>query len=52
MATLIPAIGASACDSTGQTLRLQVVNVLQRDPQLVHEGGPHKGKLAFSKYGP
>ena len=26
---------------------LQVVNVLQRDPQLVHEGGPHKGKLAF-----
>ncbi len=44
MATLILAIGASACDSTGQTLRLQVVNVLQRDPQLVHEGGPHKGK--------
>ena len=26
---------------------LQVVNVLQRDPQVVHEGGPHKGKLAF-----
>ena len=21
--------------------------MLQRDPQLVHEGGPHKGKLAF-----
>jgi hypothetical protein len=47
MATLVPAIGASACDSTGQTLRLQVVNVLQRNPQLVHEGGPPKGKLAF-----
>ena len=26
---------------------LQVVNALQRDPHLVHEGGPHKGKLAF-----
>ena len=26
---------------------LQVVNMLQRDPQLVHECGPHKGKLAF-----
>ena len=26
---------------------IQVVNVLQRDPQLVHEGGLHKGKLAF-----
>ena len=21
--------------------------MLQRDPQVVHEGGPHKGKLAF-----
>ena len=26
---------------------IQVVNVLQRDPHLVHESGPHKGKLAF-----
>ena len=26
---------------------IQVVNVLQRAPQLVHEGGLHKGKLAF-----
>ncbi len=26
---------------------IQVVNVLERDPHLVHESGPHKGKLAF-----
>lgn len=26
---------------------IQVVNLLERDPQLVHEGGLHKGKLAF-----
>jgi hypothetical protein len=26
---------------------IQVVNALQRDPQLVHQDGPHQGKLAF-----
>ena len=26
---------------------IQVVNALERDPQLVHAEGPHKGKLAF-----
>ena len=26
---------------------IQVVNVLERDRHLVHESGPHKGKLAF-----
>ena len=26
---------------------IQVVNALERDPQLVHQAGPHKGKLAF-----
>lgn len=26
---------------------IQVVNALQRDPQLVHTEGPHQGKLAF-----
>lgn len=26
---------------------IQVVNALERDPQLVHADGPHKGKLAF-----
>ncbi len=26
---------------------IQVVNALERDPQLVHQDGPHKGKLAF-----
>jgi hypothetical protein len=26
---------------------IQVVNALERDPHLVHESGPHKGKLAF-----
>jgi hypothetical protein len=26
---------------------IQVVNALERDPQLVHGEGPHKGKLAF-----
>ena len=26
---------------------IQVVNVLERDPHLVHDDGPHKGKLAF-----
>jgi Nuclease-related domain/UvrD-like helicase C-terminal domain/AAA domain len=27
---------------------IQVVNALERDPQLVQEAGPHQGKLAFS----
>jgi hypothetical protein len=26
---------------------IQVVNALERDPQLIHHDGPHKGKLAF-----
>lgn len=26
---------------------VQVVNALERDPQLVHDQGPHQGKLAF-----
>lgn len=26
---------------------IQVVNALERDPQLVHANGPHQGKLAF-----
>ncbi|MEP7102331.1 MAG: 3'-5' exonuclease [Burkholderiales bacterium] len=26
---------------------IQVVNALERDPQLVHADGPHRGKLAF-----
>jgi hypothetical protein len=26
---------------------IQVVNALERDPQLVHPSGPHQGKLAF-----
>jgi hypothetical protein len=26
---------------------IQVVNALERDPQLVHASGPHQGKLAF-----
>ena len=26
---------------------IQVVNSLERDPQLIHSAGPHKGKLAF-----
>lgn len=26
---------------------IQVVNALWRDPQLVHDGGSHQGKLAF-----
>lgn len=26
---------------------IQVVNALERDPQLVHSDGPHRGKLAF-----
>ncbi|MDQ3270664.1 MAG: NERD domain-containing protein, partial [Pseudomonadota bacterium] len=26
---------------------IQVVNALERDPQLVQAGGPHQGKLAF-----
>jgi hypothetical protein len=26
---------------------IEVVNALERDPQLIHSDGPHKGKLAF-----
>ena len=26
---------------------IQVINALQRDPQLIHQGGAHQGKLAF-----
>ncbi len=59
MATLIPAIGVCATRMTTGERRLaerleqarqyahQVVNALERDPQLVQADGPHAGKLAF-----